>query len=204
MTVLFSGRIKRPARGNGTESLWHVGRGSSVSPLDPGVVVFIQRGRRRRVPPQATICTPHSETPAHSETLSAEKTRSTSHYNLASPNTKFNETPGLPASRLRRLKHHQGGKEAESFSFDGALIPPPMERLQGKLSVSYLDDWSKVAGVLVLSGCRSGSRGPASTPAERVLCYSFVNEIRGDTLFRSKKKNIGGEMRQKDCFLNRL
>jgi hypothetical protein len=63
--------MNRTAASNETETLWHVGRGSSPWPLDPDAVNFILCSRRRGTTSSAVICAPNYKTT--NTTIAADK-----------------------------------------------------------------------------------------------------------------------------------
>ena len=82
-TKMLFEAMNRAAASSETETLWHVGRGSSPWSPDPDAVNFIRCSQRRGTPTNAVICTPNCKTA--NTTIAADK---------ISPDPEIGETTG--------------------------------------------------------------------------------------------------------------
>jgi hypothetical protein len=77
--------MNRTAVSNKTETLWHVGRGSSPWSPDPDAVNFIRCSQRRGTPPPAVIHAPNCKTA--NTTIAADKIATRKGANRRPPDT---------------------------------------------------------------------------------------------------------------------
>ena len=74
-TMMLFEPMNRTAASDETETLWHVGRGSSPCPLDPRVVNYIRRGWRKWMSLLAAIHAPHCKTLNTTATVGTNATK---------------------------------------------------------------------------------------------------------------------------------